>query len=89
MRTMVLAGVLLLSGCAAYVPLAELERQAMLSGDWSEVERRERALARRTARNGPDCPIGMISYCEGITSGMRCQCVQGGGSIADILAFGH
>ncbi len=49
-------GVLLLSfliGCAPVATLEELEAQAYVSGDWSEVEKRERIIARREARKGP------------------------------------
>lgn len=85
MRAIVLMGALLLSGCAVSVPMAELERQAMLTGDWSAVERRERQMARRAERNGPSCGRGMISYCV-ITGGDdRCTCIPGQ-SLRDVFS---
>ena len=77
MRALLLAAVLLLNACAATVPMAELERQAMLTGDWSAVERRERRQARRADRYGPSCGPGRLSYCERSGSRDRCACVDG------------
>lgn len=77
MRAIALAAVILLSGCAAYIPTAQLERQAMLTGDWSAVERRERQTARRAARNGPDCGRGFVSYCVDTGGRERCTCMTG------------
>lgn len=77
MRAIVLAGLLLLGGCAAQVPMAELEQQAMLTGDWSAVEKRERQIARRAERNGPDCGHGLVSYCVENGGHDRCSCITG------------
>lgn len=85
MRAILLAGVLLLSGCAASVPMAELERQAMLTGDWTAVERRERIMARRAERNGPSCGHGFISYCVNNGGSERCSCVTGQ-SLQDVFS---
>lgn len=68
-------GILLLGGCAAAVPLAELERQAMLTGDWSAVERRERQMARRVEVRGPFCAHGFVRYCVDAGSRDRCTCI--------------
>lgn len=85
MRAIILTGVLLLSGCAASLPMAELERQAMMTGDWSEVERRERQIARREARNAPDCGNGFVSYCVDTAGDDRCTCISGK-SLRDLFA---
>lgn len=77
MRAILFAGVLLLGGCAGTVPIAELQRQAMLTGDWSAVEQRERRLARRAERNGPNCGSGFVSYCVATGGDGRCSCVAG------------
>jgi hypothetical protein len=65
----------LLSGCGTLTSMEELERQAMITGDWSDVERRERILARRDARSGPQCPDGQIAFCETSASVNRCECI--------------
>lgn len=66
----------LLAGCVARPTLEELETQAMLTGDWSAVEKRERSIERRRARTGIECDIGLTAYCE-ITAGHRaCTCVS-------------
>lgn len=72
-------GVLLLSfliGCAPVTTLEELEAQAYVSGDWSEVEKRERIIARREARKGPTCPGSAVAVCERRVGGQRCNCVS-------------
>jgi hypothetical protein len=66
----------LLGGCGNYNTLEELEQEAMLTGDWSRVEQRERILAKRSARLGISCPIGMTRYCENRGSGNRCACIN-------------
>ena len=77
MRATVLVGLLLLGGCAAQVPIAELEQQAMLTGDWSAVEKRERQIARRAERNATGCGRGMVSYCVDSGGRDRCSCITG------------
>ena len=42
--------VVVLGGCGSYSTLEELEQEAMLTGDWSRVEQRERILAKRAMR---------------------------------------
>lgn len=77
MRAIMLAGIVLLCGCATSLPMAQLEQQAMLTGDWSAVEKRERLKARRAERNGPSCGRGFVSYCV-VTGGHdRCTCITG------------
>ena len=76
MKGMAILGLLVfLGGCASITPLEELERQAMLTGDWSAVERRERIIAKRAARNGPKCPPGAVALCVDNVGGDRCSCV--------------
>ena len=76
MKGMAILGLLVfLGGCASITPLEELERQAMLTGDWSAVERRERIIARREARNGPKCPPGAVALCVDGPGRNKCSCV--------------
>ena len=68
--------VLMLGGCAAAPTLEELEDQALLTGDWSQVEKRERTIARRTAAEPLGCADGYVSYCETRAVSARCSCVS-------------
>lgn len=68
--------VFLVVGCGSLTPLHELEEQALLTGDWSEVERRERIQARRKARQGVACPAGHTAICEVAMGEQRCTCVE-------------
>ncbi len=63
---------MLLGGCGTYHTLEELEEQAIRTGDWSGVERRELILARQKYRSGYRCPRGTVSYCEN----RRCACIR-------------
>ncbi|MDX1515519.1 MAG: hypothetical protein R3288_01695 [Woeseiaceae bacterium] len=76
MRVLLLIAALWLAGCSSAPTLEELKEQAMISGDWSAVEARERILARRAARRGPKCPSGQVAYCEVNFGRDRCQCVS-------------
>ncbi len=64
-----------LAGCSTATPMEELERQALITGDWIAVEKRQRMIARREARNGPQCPAGQMAYCEQVAAVNRCTCV--------------
>ena len=56
--------------------LEQLEIQAMLTGDWSAVEKREQALKRRLARQPLQCESGYVTYCELDFVEKRCSCVH-------------
>ncbi len=68
----------ILGGCAAAPSLEELEDQAMLTGDWSQVEKRERLIERRRAREQelPDCGPGYVRFCEKQIGQDRCGCMS-------------
>ena len=68
--------VLLLAGCGTTVSMEELEKQAFLTGDWSAVEKRERALERRKMRRGKFCPGGAVAVCETFAGESNCTCVE-------------
>lgn len=76
MKVLVLLGVIFLTGCGSTATLEQLEDQAFLTGDWSAVERRERIIAKREARKAPQCPAGLVSYCEIRVGQRRCACVD-------------
>ena len=77
--------VLTLSGCGSFQSMEELERQAMLTGDWSAVEQRERILARREQQRGLQCPSGHVSYCEKYVGRSDCRCITND-AMRDVLA---
>jgi len=66
----------LLVGCAAQPTMDELQTQAFISGDWSAVEARERAVARRALRSGNHCPAGYVAYCDESFGDTRCSCLR-------------
>ena len=68
--------VVILGGCAGAPSLEQLEDQAMLSGDWSQVEKRERIIERRKARERSDCRRGFVSLCDKRIGEVRCMCVN-------------
>lgn len=70
--------VLMVAACAPQPTLEELEFRALQTGDWSTVEKRERAMARRAARQAsvPDCAAGQISYCTNQVGERTCHCVS-------------
>lgn len=75
MKYAALLGFLLLTACATVPTLDELEHRAMLTGDWTEVERREKVIARRAAERGINCPAGYVSFCvKGVRN--ECSCVD-------------
>lgn len=66
---------LVLAGCTTAPTLEELEFAALESGDWSEVKKRERAIARREARMAEQCPVGRVRVCVKRAAGNQCGCV--------------
>lgn len=76
MRLLSLLAILLITGCGTVTPMAELERQALLTGDWSEVEKRERILVRRNMNRSMACPNGYIGYCTENYGQPSCSCVE-------------
>lgn len=74
----IIAGLVLalLAGCAGFVPTEELEAQALVSGDWSLVEQRERIIERRKLRSYMQCPPGYIGYCQEDLGRKGCGCIE-------------
>ena len=76
MKGIIILSLVLLAGCGTYTPLEQLEANALVSGDWSAVEQRERLRARRKSSSGIQCASDMIEFCTTAASGVRCQCVE-------------
>ena len=83
MKLMLLLGAVFLTGCVSMPTLEQLEEQALLTGDWSAVEQREKSIAKRDSRRGMKCPNGMIAYCEQRLGQKRCACI----SKSEMMAF--
>ena len=68
----------ILAGCSGSPTLEELEDEAIVAGDWSAVEERERLIEHKKKGKQLDCPSGSISVCfeSGLTS--DCKCVRAG-----------
>jgi len=80
-----IAAAFLAGGCAQTKTLEQLELEASQTGDWSEVEKRERLIAKREARRGPSCPAGYIAYCQSEGGSQNCGCVTRQG-MRDVFA---
>lgn len=76
MRAILLLAACVFAGCTAQPSLEQLERQALVTGDWSKVESRESNIQRRNKFAGIQCPDGLIGYCETRFASERCACVN-------------
>ena len=55
----------LILGSACAVPTQQLVDEALITGDWSEVEQREAALSRRQVREqSMHCGQNEVGYCK-------------------------
>ncbi len=75
-RAIVLAALLVLGACADTRTLEELEQEAMETGDWSAVERREKKLAEQLARREAGCRTTETLVCETLAGASKCYCVS-------------
>ena len=69
--------ILVLAACSARRPIAELEEEAEISGDWSAVEQHRRMDKRMNRVQGDNfCNNGYVLACQ--TKGEReeCGCVS-------------
>ena len=87
MKGIIVAALLVLGGCSGYQTLEQLEEQALVSGDWSAVEKREELIARQAQRNGPECPRGFTAYCESGAFEQRCSCVNRNQLRSTLIAY--
>ena len=82
-RVMVLLAFLAMGACADTRTLEELEQEAMVTGDWSAVERREKKMAEKQARRDAGCRTTETLVCETLASTSRCYCVSKHDRIVD------
>jgi len=65
-----------LAGCATKPSLEQLEDEAMVSGDWSAVEKREHSSNRLGPINGRSCPNGRPLICVKDVAREECACAE-------------
>lgn len=66
-----------LVGCAARPSYEQLEEEALASGDWSAVEKREEFWRRHDRNGSGSCQAGTTKVCIGPDTDVECQCVKG------------
>jgi len=75
MKFVILFTLAIVVGCAP-TPLEELEKEAGITGDWTEVEWREERIKKRLEELY--CPFGQRNYCIEDSeehSGIQCYCL--------------
>jgi len=67
----------LLLGCATRTPMAELEEEALMTGDWSAVEKHKK-MDRKQNRvlSELECPNGRALFCHAQGEKEICDCVS-------------
>ena len=66
----------LLAGCAAKPTLEQLEDEAIVSGDWSAVEKREQSSNQLDPINGRSCLNGRPLICVKDGAREECACAE-------------
>jgi hypothetical protein len=87
MKVIILISLVLLAGCSTYPTLDQLEAEALVTGDWSAVEKRESILERRTQRAGPKCPDGYVGFCSDSMIKARCTCIKAGAAYSALNRY--
>lgn len=75
---------LVLVGCAQTKTLEELELEAMQSGDWSAVEKRERQIKNHESRKALKCPRGTTAVCKELLAKRQCSC-EAKGEVVELM----
>jgi len=65
----------ILSGCARWQTLEELEDEAINTGDWVAVEAREEIVKKDLESRAPGCLDGLNKYCVEEQTGIECYCI--------------
>jgi hypothetical protein len=76
MKSAVLVASVIFVGCAPRPPLEQLEDEALVTGDWAAVERREEMTKDRLEAAGPSCSAGERKRCVEEQSGIQCYCLS-------------
>ncbi len=73
MKFVILFTLVIVVGCAPSPTLEELEKEASITGDWTEVEWREERIKKRLEELY--CPFGQSNTCIEEQSGIQCYCL--------------
>ena len=74
-KFVILFTLVIAAGCASRPTLEQLEDEAMTTGEWTAVERREEVIKERRESTAPGCPVGLIKKCFEEQSGIQCYCL--------------
>ena len=66
----------ILGACAPATPLEELEQQALVTGDWSAVELRERVMRTQLGGDLPKCLEDELRVCIDEGAVEHCLCYR-------------
>ena len=75
-KFVILFTLVIVAGCASRPSLENLEDEAMTTGDWTTVERREEVIKERLESTAPGCPVGWTKRCVEEQSGIQCYCIR-------------
>ncbi len=75
MKFVFLISLVIVVGCAPRPPLEQLENEALITGEWTTVERREELIKERLESTAPGCPVGQRKKCIEEQSGIQCYCL--------------
>ena len=76
MKGIIILALVLMAGCGTFTPLEQLEEEALLTGDWSAVEQRERIIARSQFWTSSQCQGDQIQFCHTSGASTYCECVE-------------
>ena len=71
----IFVAVVLFAGCSSQPTLEELEDEAIVTGDWEAVERREERRIEWLEASAPNCPGAFNKVCVEEQTGIECYCV--------------
>ena len=75
MKLVSIIALCLLVGCTSRPTLEELEAEALITGDWTEVENRERMNERMRVQTEPRCFAGFVLVCHKKAAHEHCDCI--------------
>ncbi len=76
MNIVILVMLAIVVGCAQRPALERLEGEALVTGDWTDVERREELIKKRLESTAPGCSVGLSKKCFEELSGIQCYCIK-------------
>jgi hypothetical protein len=85
MRLIVTTCLAFLTACAGQPSLEELTKEALRTGDWTRVERRENAMSRVGSAVAARCPDGTTYFCEELGAARSCECVPSSALAGKVL----